>query len=237
MVTKRGEEVSDSKKILVVEDEGKIVEFIESYLLNSGYKVITAENGRKGLELFQEEKPDMVLLDLMLPDISGEQICREIRKTSKLPIIMLTAKTSEESIINGLDMGADDYITKPFSPRQLVARVNALIRRSYEKEEKVLTFNQGDLILDYTNYSVKKKGFELSLTPSEYKILITLAKRPNKVFTREELIQIAFDGDFLGYDRTIDSHIKNLRAKIEDNPKESNYIKTIRGIGYRFGGE
>ncbi len=237
MVTKRGEEVSDSKKILVVEDEGKIVEFIESYLLNSGYKVITAENGRKGLELFQEEKPDMVLLDLMLPDISGEQICREIRKTSKLPIIMLTAKTSEESIINGLDMGADDYITKPFSPRQLVARVNALIRRSYEKEEKVLTFNQGDLILDYTNYSVKKKGFELSLTPSEYKILITLAKRPNKVFTREELIQIAFDGDFLGYDRTIDSHIKNLRAKLEDNPKESNYIKTIRGIGYRFGGE
>jgi len=179
----------------------------------------------------------MVLLDLMLPDISGEQICREIRRTSKLPIIMLTAKTSEESIINGLEIGADDYITKPFSPRQLVARVNALIRRSYVKEEKVLNFHQGDLVLDYTNYSVKKKGFELSLTPSEYKILLTLAKRPSKVFTREELIQIAFDGDFLGFDRTIDSHIKNLRAKIEDNPKESNYIKTIRGIGYRFGGE
>lgn len=237
MLNKRGEAVSESKKILVIEDEIKIIEFIESYLLNSGYAVLTAENGRRGLELFQEEKPDMVLLDLMLPDISGEGICREIRKTSKLPIIMLTAKTSEESIVSGLDMGADDYITKPFSPRQLVARVNALIRRSYEKEEKVLNFNQGDLILDYTNYSVKKNGFELSLTPSEYKILITLAKRPNKVFTREELIQIAFDGDFLGYDRTIDSHIKNLRAKIEDNPKESNYIKTIRGIGYRFGGE
>ncbi|MDF2801826.1 MAG: response regulator transcription factor [Anaerocolumna sp.] len=237
MLNKRGEAVSDSKKILVVEDEAKIIEFIESYLLNSGYEVITAESGRKGLELFHEQKPDMVLLDLMLPDISGEQICREIRRTSKLPIIMLTAKTSEESIINGLEIGADDYITKPFSPRQLVARVNALIRRSYVKEEKVLNFHQGDLVLDYTNYSVKKKGFELSLTPSEYKILLTLAKRPSKVFTREELIQIAFDGDFLGFDRTIDSHIKNLRAKIEDNPKESNYIKTIRGIGYRFGGE
>lgn len=237
MLIKRGEAVSDSKKILVVEDEVKIIEFIESYLLNSGYKVITAENGRMGLELFNEQKPDMVLLDLMLPDISGEQICREIRKTSKLPIIMLTAKTSEENIIGGLDMGADDYITKPFSPRQLVARVNALFRRSYEKEEKVLSFHEGDLVLDCTNYSVKKNGSELGLTPSEYKILLTLAKRPSKVFTREELIQIAFDGDFLGYDRTIDSHIKNLRAKIEDNPKDSNYIKTIRGVGYRFGGE
>lgn len=229
--------VSHPKKILVIEDEEKIVEFIESYLLNSGYEVIKAEDGRKGLALFAEQKPDMVLLDLMLPDISGEQICKEIRKTSQLPIIMLTAKTSEESIIKGLDIGADDYITKPFSPRQMVARVNALFRRSPSKEEKLLTFNQGDLSIDQLNYYVTKKGTELNLTPSEYKLLITLAKRPSKVFTREELIQIAFDGDFLGYDRTIDSHIKNLRAKIEDNPKEANYIKTIRGVGYRFGGE
>lgn len=229
--------MSSSKKILVIEDEVKIVEFIESYLLNSGYEVIKAEAGRKGLELFEDQKPDMVLLDLMLPDISGEDICRRIRKISKIPIIMLTAKTSEESIINGLDIGADDYITKPFSPRQMVARVNALLRRSYEREEDILSFLQGDLILDPANYSVKKKGLELNLTPSEYKLLLTLAKRPNKVFTREELIQIAFDGDYLGYDRTIDSHIKNLRAKIEDNPKEANYVKTIRGVGYRFGGE
>ncbi|MFV0341950.1 MAG: response regulator transcription factor [Anaerocolumna sp.] len=229
--------MSDSKKILVIEDEIKIIEFVESYLISNGYTVITAQSGRRGLALYSEEKPDLVLLDLMLPDISGEQICKEIRKTSKLPIIMLTAKSSEESIISGLNMGADDYITKPFSPRQMVARVNALLRRTYEKEEKDLNIYHGDLMIDYTNYSVKKKGSELNLTPSEYKILLTLAKRPSKVFTREELIQIAFDGDFLGYDRTIDSHIKNLRAKIEDNPKESTYIKTIRGIGYRFGGE
>lgn len=234
---KRSEVVSDSKKILVIEDEIKIIEFVESYLISNGYTVITAQSGRRGLALYSEEKPDLVLLDLMLPDISGEQICKEIRKTSKLPIIMLTAKSSEESIISGLNMGADDYITKPFSPRQMVARVNALLRRTYEKEEKDLNIYHGDLMIDYTNYSVKKKGSELNLTPSEYKILLTLAKRPSKVFTREELIQIAFDGDFLGYDRTIDSHIKNLRAKIEDNPKESTYIKTIRGIGYRFGGE
>ena len=152
---------------------------------------------------------------------------------------MLTAKSGDENIINGLDMGADDYMTKPFSPRQMIARVNAVFRRSTpEKETKsILNFHQGDLVIDTANYTVKKSGSITYLTPSEYKILITLAKRPNKVFTREELIDVAFDGDFFGYDRTIDSHIKNLRAKIEDNPKECTYILTIRGIGYRFGGE
>jgi DNA-binding response OmpR family regulator len=227
-----------SKRILVVEDESKIVEFIESYLLNSGYSVIKASNGRTALKVFQNEEIDLIVLDLMLPDISGEQICKEIRKTSKVPIIMLTAKTSDESVINGLNIGADDYMTKPFSPRQLVARVNALFRRTYdeEKDTSLLSFNQGDIVINQSDYSVKKAGKLANLTPSEYKILISLAKRPNKVFTREELIQVAFDGDYLGYDRTIDSHIKNLRAKIEDNPKECVYILTIRGIGYRFGG-
>jgi DNA-binding response OmpR family regulator len=226
------------KRILVVEDESKIVEFIESYLLNSGYSVSKAPNGREALKAFQSDEIDLIILDLMLPDITGEQICKEIRKTSKVPIIMLTAKTSDESIINGLDIGADDYMTKPFSPRQLVARVNALLRRAYddEKDNNLLSFNQGDIVINQTDYSVKKAGKVANLTPSEYKILITLAKRSNKVFTREELIQVAFDGDYLGYDRTIDSHIKNLRAKIEDNPKDPIYILTIRGIGYRFGG-
>lgn len=221
-----------------MEDESKIVEFIESYLLNSGYSVIKAPNGREALKAFQSDEIDLIILDLMLPDITGEQICKEIRKTSKVPIIMLTAKTSDESIINGLDIGADDYMTKPFSPRQLVARVNALLRRAYddEKDKNLLCFNQGDIVINQTDYSVKKAGKVANLTPSEYKILITLAKRSNKVFTREELIQVAFDGDYLGYDRTIDSHIKNLRAKIEDNPKDPIYILTIRGIGYRFGG-
>lgn len=230
---------NDSKRILVVEDELKIVEFIESYLLNSGYEVLKAANGKEALRLFGQKEIDLILLDLMLPDISGEEICKEIRKTSKVPIIMLTAKSSDESIINGLDIGADDYMTKPFSPRQMIARVNALFRRSTTEEASVeiLSFHQGDLVINSTDYTVKKAGKVTYLTPSEYKILITLAKRPNKVFTREELINVAFDGDYFGYDRTIDSHIKNLRAKIEDNHKECTYILTIRGIGYRFGGD
>jgi DNA-binding response OmpR family regulator len=229
----------EAKKVLVVEDELKIVEFIESYLKNSGYKVYKAENGREALKVFTSEDIDLILLDLMLPDISGEQICKEIRKTSKVPIIMLTAKSSDENIINGLDIGADDYMTKPFSPRQMIARVNALLRRvndDKDNEMDILSFNQGDLIINQTDYTVKKAGQVTYLTPSEYKILITLAKRANKVFTREELINVAFEGDYLGYDRTIDSHIKNLRAKIEDNPKECVYVLTIRGIGYKFGG-
>lgn len=229
----------DSKKILVIEDEIKIVEFIESYLLNSGYEVYKAITGREALKIFRSQNIDLILLDLMLPDISGEQICKEIRKNSKVPIIILTAKTSEESIINGLNIGADDYITKPFSPRQMIARVNAILRRVAEENHNpdIVSFNQGDLVINQVDYTVKKAGQTTYLTPSEFKILITLAKRSNKVFTREELINVAFDGDYLGYDRTIDSHIKNLRAKIEDNPKECIYVLTIRGIGYKFGGD
>lgn len=231
-----------SKKVLVVDDEAKIVEFTEVYLINSGYEVYKAYTGKEALAIFRTQKIDLVLLDLMLPDISGEQICNEIRKTSKVPIIMLTAKSSDENIIHGLDIGADDYMTKPFSPRQMVARVNALLRRVQEgtstnQEEGNLTFHKGDLIINHSDYTVKKLGENINLTPSEFKILYTLAHRPNKVFTREELIHIAFDDDYLGYDRTIDSHIKNLRAKIEDNSKECRYILTVRGIGYKFGGE
>jgi DNA-binding response OmpR family regulator len=226
-----------SKKILVVEDEEKIVEFIESYLLNSGYEVYKAFNGREALQVFNSQDIDLILLDLMLPDISGEQICKELRKKSMVPIIMLTAKSHEDSILNGFDMGADDYMTKPFSPRQMVARVKALLRRVSEEKPQsdILSFNQGDLRINQIDYTVRKSDKILYLTPSEFKLLMTLAKRPNKVFTREELIYAAFDGDYLGYDRTIDSHIKNLRAKIETDPKECQYILTIRGIGYKFG--
>jgi DNA-binding response OmpR family regulator len=228
-----------SKRILIVEDEEKIVEFIESYLLNSGYEVSKALSGRDALSVFNSQNIDLVLLDLMLPDISGEQICKEIRKTSKVPIIMLTAKVEEESILNGLDIGADDYMTKPFSPRQMVARVKALLRRVKEESHSkdVLSFNHGDLMINQTDYTVMKANEIAPLTPSEFKILMALAKRPSKVFTREELINVAFDGDYLGYDRTIDSHIKNLRAKIETDPKECRYVLTVRGIGYKFGGD
>ena len=229
----------DLVQILVVEDEEKIVEFIESYLANSGYRVYKAFNGREALRIFNSEKIDLVLLDLMLPDISGEQICREFRKGSKVPIIMLTAKSSEESILSGLDIGADDYMTKPFSPRQMVARVKALLRRALEERPNLdtLSFKQGDLIINQSDYTVKKANESVYLTPSEFKILITLARRPGKVFTREELINIAFEGDYVGYDRTIDSHIKNLRAKVETDPKECQYVLTVRGVGYKFGGD
>lgn len=227
----------EENKILVIEDEIKIVEFIESYLINSGYKVLKAYTGIEGLKQFKENSVDLVLLDLMLPDLSGEQVCREIRSLSKVPIIMVTAKSSEESILGGLDMGADDYITKPFSPREMVARVNAIFRRiPKEKKENILSFQKGELIVDTEEYSVLKNKEKVELTPSEYKLLMALAKRPHKVFTREELIAVAFDGDYPGFDRTIDSHIKNLRAKIEDNPKDCRYILTVRGIGYKFGG-
>lgn len=226
-------------KILIVEDEEKIVEFVESYLVNSGYEVYKAFRGRDALDLFHSKSIDLVLLDLMLPDVSGEDICKEIRKTSNVPIIMLTAKSQEESILKGLDIGADDYITKPFSPRQMIARVKALLRRVSPnmQESGLLSFNEEDLIINEIDYTVKKAHQLTYLTPSEFKILLTLAKRPRKVFTREELIQIAFDGDYLGYDRTIDSHIKNLRAKIEDDSKQYQYIITVRGIGYKFGGD
>ncbi|GAA4654993.1 response regulator transcription factor [Anaerocolumna aminovalerica] len=231
-----------SKKVLIVDDEVKIVEFTEVYLINSGYEVYKAYTGKEALAIFQTQRIDLVLLDLMLPDISGEQICNEIRKTSKVPIIMLTAKSGDENIIHGLDIGADDYMTKPFSPRQMVARVNALLRRVKvetppDQREGIIAFHKDNLIINHSDYTVKKSGENVSLTPSEFKILYTLANRPNKVFTRDELIHIAFEDDYLGYDRTIDSHIKNLRAKIEDNSKECRYILTVRGIGYKFGGE
>lgn len=225
------------KKILVVEDEAKIMEFIEPYLLTSGYEVIKACSGKEAEEKLEDEKPDMLLLDLMLPDKSGESILKELRRTSSIPVIILTAKSSEENVIHGLEIGADDYITKPFSPRQMVARVNALFRRSLKEEEEVLVFRKGRLVINQKDYRVQKNGEDVVLTPSEFKLLTTLAKRPTKVFTREELILIAFEGDYAGFDRTIDSHIKNLRSKIELNPKEPDYILTIRGVGYRFGGD
>ncbi|MGE5614445.1 MAG: response regulator transcription factor [Bacillota bacterium] len=228
------------RKILVVDDEVKIVEVIKSYLENTGYSVYGAYNGKEALEKFEKENPALVVLDLMLPDMTGEQICRELRKRSRVPIIMLTAKIEEEDILEGLKIGADDYITKPFSPRQLVARVEAVLRRAYDSPVPLsclLSFNNGDLVIDTLKYEVKKEGRIVNLTPNEYKLLLTMVKYPGKAFTRNELIYMALGDDFDGYDRTIDTHIKNLRQKIESDPKNPKYILTIHGIGYRFGGE
>lgn len=230
---------NNKKRILVVDDEKKIIEVVKSYLENNGYSVFAALNGEDAVNLFDKINPSLVVLDLMLPDISGEEICKNLRMRSKVPIIMLTAKTGEESLLKGLEIGADDYVTKPFSPRQLVARIKALLRRTEDEMAEInsiTSFNNGDLTIDESNYEVKKLDNTVNLTPIEYNILTTIAKYPSKVFTREELISIALGGNFDGYERTIDSHIKNLRQKIEKDPKNPEYVLTIRGIGYKFGG-
>jgi len=232
--------IGDLKRILVVDDEDKIVEVVKSYLENSGYIVYTAYNGRQALEMYERINPSLIILDLMLPDLSGEEICKTLRRRSSVPIIMLTAKVEEEDVLRGLDIGADDYVTKPFSPRQLVARVGALLRRVSGETmplSGILSINDGELVIDTISYEVRKGENVINLTPYEFKLLLTLVKYPSKVFTREELINLVFGEDFEGYNRTVDTHIKNLRQKIEDDSKNPKYIITVHGIGYRFGGE
>jgi DNA-binding response OmpR family regulator len=230
--------VKDNKKILIVDDEFKIIEVLKSYLEHNGFEAEYALNGKKALELFNLNMYDLVILDLMLPDISGEEVCKKIRENSRVPIIMLTAKIDEKNIIYGLDIGADDYITKPFSPKEVIARVIALLRRASGDEKalvNILSFNDGELIINNIKYEVTKNGEKLNLTPNEFKILKLLAIKPNKTFTRSELIECALGNEFNGFDRTIDSYIRNLRNKIENDSKYPKYIKTIHGIGYRFG--
>lgn len=226
-------------KILLVEDEKNISEIIKAYLIKEEFDVIIAEDGQKALDLFAKEEVHLIILDLMLPKLSGEQVCATIRATSAVPIIMLTAKIDEEDTIHGLSIGADDYITKPFSPRELISRVKALLRRSYRNSSPLaekLLFNNGDLEIDIDKMLVRKKGKDIYLTSNEFKILISLLKNPGQVFTREQLIQQAFGYDYDGFDRTIDTYIKNIRQKIEDNPKKPQYIHTVYGMGYKFGG-
>jgi len=232
--------IDNRKKILVVDDEEKIVEIVKAYLEKSDFKVSSAFNGKDALEIFDRINPHLVILDLMLPDVSGEEICRTLRKKSRVPILMLTAKVEEEDILRGLDIGADDYVTKPFSPKQLVARIHAILRRTADEAiplASVLNFNNDDLVVNSQSYEVKKNGKALNLTSNEYKILMTLIKYPKKTFTREELIDMVLGEKYDGYDRTVDTHIKNLRQKIESDPKVPKYIITVHGIGYRFGGE
>lgn len=228
------------KNILVVDDEPKILEVLTSFLESRGFMVFSAETGKQAIEIFERENIALILLDLMLPDISGEDICRAIRKKSRVPIIMLTAKIEEENLLEGLSIGADDYITKPFSLKELGARVEVSLRRASDDLVPLAmknSFRDGDLTVDFEKNLIKKKQKEVFLTPSEIKILASLIKYPGKVFTRAELIEIALGSDFDGYDRAIDNHIKNLRQKIEDDSKNPDYVLTIHGLGYKFGGE
>lgn len=225
------------KHILVVDDEKKTVEILSAYFEKEGCKVFKAYRGSEALLALDLNRIDLVVLDLMLPDISGEEICRKIRKKSRIPIIMLTAKTSEENLLAGLGIGADDYIFKPFSPRAVIAKANAVLRR-VESDPLIDNIEQfGIMKIDYSSGLVLINNNEISLTPTERKILFTMAKAPGRTFSREQLIDFALDGDFGGFDRSIDTYIKSLRRKIEPDRKKPIYILTTRGIGYRFGGK
>lgn len=227
------------RTVLIVDDEEKIVEVLQTYFEKEGYRVLGAYDGAAALRLLKENEVSLVLLDLMLPDIMGEQICRTIRMNSRIPIIMLTAKTEESDLINGLRMGADDYIFKPFSPRTVVAKAGAVLRRT-ESDRLIsmpVSYDKGKLVIDFNNMSVMVKGEEAGLTPTEFKILVTMAKAPNRIFTREQLITYALNDEFDGYDRSIDTYIKGIRAKIEEDRRYPSYILTVHGMGYKFSGE
>jgi DNA-binding response OmpR family regulator len=229
--------MKEKKTVLAVDDEPKILELLKSYLEMNGFNALCAKNGGEGMALFEQNSVSLILLDLMLPDFSGEEFCKKIRQVSGVPIIMITAKVDEASIIRGLNIGADDYVCKPFSPRQLMARVHATLRRgggaNSEKTGGILSFK--DLTIDTEKRIVRRNGEEIGLTRDEYSILSLLMSRQAKIFTREEILEAVKGDDFDGFDRAVDTHIKKLRAKIEDDSKAPQYIVTVYGMGYRLG--
>lgn len=222
--------------ILIIEDEKKISEILKAYLQKEGYCVYTTIKGMEGIKLFEKIEFRLIILDLMLPDITGEEVCTIIRKTSEVHIFMLTAKSTLDDRIEGLNLGADEYLVKPFSPRELTARVNALFRRLNINKRETRVYNNGELEINYDQRIVNVKGQEVSLTRNEFDILHILSSNTGKVFTRESLIVRIMGIDFEGFDRTIDVHIKNIRKKIEEDSKKPRYIVTVTGIGYKFGG-
>jgi len=221
--------------VLIIEDEKKISDIVELYLKREGFRTRVASTGKETMNLLKEPF-DLIILDLMLPDISGEELCSVIRETSEAPIIILTAKSGEEDRIKGLGLGADDYVVKPFSPRELVARVKAQLRRTKRVGTRVLSFNEGLLTMDTESHEVKIKGAITVLTPTEFRMLTLLAEKPGRIFSRLQLINMVQGYDFEGYDRTVDAHIKNLRQKIEDDQRNPVFIKTVYGVGYKFTG-
>lgn len=223
-----------SSTILIVDDEPQILDILSSYLKADGFHVVTANNGTEAIEIALSFPIGLIVLDLMLPDVSGENVCREVRKSSRVPILMLTAKSNEADRINGLTLGADDYLVKPFSPRELVARVRAILRRTGEYKMLTDVITIGNLNISLHEKRVTKDEETLDLTPNEYRLLTTLARYPGKVWSREELISEVLGVDFVGSDRTIDTHVKNLRQKIEDDSRQPEFIVTVYGLGYRL---
>ena len=226
---------TESKRILLVEDEKAIRDVVSAYLEREGYWVTPAADGQVAIDQFSKSRFDLVVLDLMLPKVPGEQVCRTVRDASDVPIIMLTAKGELEDRVAGLELGADDYLVKPFSPRELVARVRALLRRARVDEEPQRNrLVYGGLEIDNVAHKVVLSGEQLDLTASEFKLLTTLARYPGRVYSRMELVEKVLGYDFEGYERTVDSHVKNLRAKLGDDPRRPTFIWTVHGVGYRF---
>jgi len=220
--------------ILIIEDEPELVKVLRSYLEQAGFGVLTAQRGDSGLSLWEQKKPDLVLLDLNLPGMDGLDVARSIRRTSSTPVIMLTARVEEADQLVGLELGADDYITKPFSPRLVVARVRALLRRTEQSPAARQMLRLVDLEIDLEAHTVHRSGELVELTPTEFNLLVALLSQPGRAFSRLQLLEASQGTAYEGYERTIDAHIKNLRAKLEPDPKNPRYIETVFGVGYRF---
>lgn len=220
---------------MLVEDESGLLEEMQTYLQNEGFRVLTARTGIEALAMARSERPVLVVLDWMLPEKSGIDVCRELRLTSDCGIIMVTARSDESDKIVGLEIGADDYLTKPFSLRELASRIRALLRRMRGLEERQTFMERDNLIISEAKCQVIKDDKEIQLTPTEFKILYTLAARPGIVFSRLQLLKVALEDEYTGYERTMDSHIRNLRRKLEDDTANPRYVQTVYGFGYRFG--
>jgi len=224
-----------SKTILVVDDEERIVSLLKAYLAQQGFRVVTSQNGSDALFVARHEKPDLIILDIMMPEMDGYEFMRQHRKERETPIILLTAKIEEDDKIIGLELGADDYVTKPFSPRELTSRVRAVLRRTGQSEPTAQVLRVGSITLDRDSHLVQANDAPVDLTPSEFDLLAALMSSPGRTFSRLELLDHLQGTAYAGYERTIDVHVKNLRAKIEINPREPRYIETVYGVGYRFG--
>ena len=225
-----------NRTILVVDDDKKIVQLVSLYLRKEGYRVLPAFDGQEALEIARSQQPDLIVLDLFLPELDGTDVCRLLRADSRVPIIMLTARATDEDKLLGLDLGADDYLTKPFNPRELVARVRAVLRRTLPDDDTNGELHFGDLAISLVRREVAAHGQPVSLTPTEFRLLETLVREPGRAFSRSELLDRAFGFDYDGIERTVDVHIMNLRRKIELQPGTPRYIMTVPGFGYRFEG-
>jgi DNA-binding response OmpR family regulator len=221
-------------RVLVVDDDPGIVKVVRAYLEQAGFEVSVAYDGKKAMQIARNDRPDLVILDLMLPEMDGWDVCRALRKESDVPIIMLTARVEESDKLIGLELGADDYVTKPFSPRELVARVRSVLRRVGGMPSRPERLSRGEITIDLSRHSVEVRGEAVDLTPTEFDLLATLMEDPGRAFSRSQLLQSVQGYAYEGYERTIDVHVKNLRHKIEVDPRSPQHVKTVYGIGYKF---